>query len=117
VTAVVAAVGGQPIEFGRRAATEAVFGYPEEPPYDGRVLDYCDGTLSPDPYGLADAGLACALTEGVSGGPWLSGFDPATGLGVISGVTAFRYTDDNVTLYSADLGPVAQALYNQAAHA
>jgi hypothetical protein len=94
-----------------------VFGYPEEPPYDGRVLDYCDGTLSADPYGLADAGLACALTEGVSGGPWLSGFDPATGLGVISGVTAFRYTDDNVTLYSADLGPVAQALYNQAAHA
>ncbi|MGH3154784.1 MAG: hypothetical protein ACRDOB_29215 [Streptosporangiaceae bacterium] len=94
-----------------------MFGYPEQFPYDGRTLEYCDGTLSPDPYGLADAGLACALTEGGSGGPWLSGFDPATGLGVISGVTAFRYSGDNVTLYSADLGPVAKALYDRAAHA
>jgi hypothetical protein len=56
--------------------------------------------------GLGRRGLACALTEGGSGG-----------LGVISGVTAFRYTGDNVTLYSADLGPAAQALYNRAAHA
>jgi V8-like Glu-specific endopeptidase len=109
-----AAVGGQPIQFGWRAATAAVFGYPSEPPYTGRALDYCQGTLQPDPYGLADEGIACAMTEGGSGGPWLSDFDPRTGLGVITGVTSFRYSGQDRILYSADLGSVAQALYARA---
>jgi V8-like Glu-specific endopeptidase len=110
-----AVVGGQQIEFGTRAPAEAVFGYPAEPPYTGRSLDYCRGTLQPDPYGLADEGIACAMTEGGSGGPWLSEFDPRTGLGVISGVTTFRYSGQDRLLYSAGLGPVAQALYERAA--
>ena len=109
-----AAVGGQPIEFGWRAPTEAVFGYPSEPPYTGRSLDYCQGTLQPDPFGTQDEGIACAMTEGGSGGPWLSDFDPRTGLGVITGVTTFRYSGQDRILYSADLGPVAQALYKRA---
>ena len=54
------------------------------------------------------------MTEGGSGGPWLSGFDPRTGLGVITGVTTFRYSGQDRILYSADLGPVAQALYKRA---
>jgi hypothetical protein len=65
--------------------------------------------------GLADEGIACAMTEGGSGGPWLSEFDPRTGLGVISGVTTFRYSGQDRLLYSAGLGPVAQALYERAA--
>jgi V8-like Glu-specific endopeptidase len=109
-----AVVGGQPIGFGDRAATEAVFGYPSEPPYNGRSLDYCEGTLQPDPYGLPDEGIGCTMTEGGSGGPWLSDFDPRTGLGVVTGVTTFRYTGNDATLYSADLGPVAKALYERA---
>lgn len=109
-----AVVGGQPIGFGDRAATEAVFGYPSEPPYTGQSLDYCAGTLQPDPYGLPDEGIGCTMTEGGSGGPWLSDFDPQTGLGVITGVTTFRYSGDDATLYSADLGPVAKALYERA---
>jgi hypothetical protein len=64
---------------------------------------------------LADEGIACAMTEGGSGGPWLSEFDPRTGLGVISGVTTFRYSGQDRPLYSAGLGPVAQALYERAA--
>jgi V8-like Glu-specific endopeptidase len=110
-----AAVGGQPIEFGDRAAAEAVFGYPAEPPYTGQGLDYCEGTLQADPFGTQDEGMTCAMTEGGSGGPWLSDFDPRTGLGVITGVTTFRYSGPDRTLYSADLGPVAQALYTRAA--
>jgi hypothetical protein len=110
-----AAVGGQQIEFGDRAAAEAVFGYPSEPPYTGQGLDYCEGTLHPDPFGTQDEGIACAMTEGGSGGPWLSDFDPRTGLGVITGVTTFRYSGQDRILYSADLGPVAQALYDRAA--
>ena len=109
-----AAVGGQQIEFGSRAAAEAVFGYPSEPPYTGQGLDYCEGRLQPDPFGTKDEGIACAMTEGGSGGPWLSDFDPRTGLGVITGVTTFRYFGQDRILYSADLGPVAQALYERA---
>ena len=107
-------MGGQQIGFGDRAAAEAVFGYPSEPPYTGRSLDYCQGTLQPDPFGTQDEGIACAMTEGGSGGPWLSDFDPRTGLGVITGVTTFRYSGQDRILYSADLGPVAQALYKRA---
>jgi hypothetical protein len=109
--------GGQPIEFGYRAATEAVFGYPSQPPYTGQQLDWCQGTVQPDPFGFADKGIGCAMTEGGSGGPWLSDFDPRTGLGVITGVTTFRYSGDDAMLYSADLGPVAQALYQRASSA
>lgn len=108
------AVGGQQIEFGDRAAAEAVFGYPSEPPYTGQGLDYCEGTLQPDPFGTQDEGIACAMTEGGSGGPWLSEFHPRTGLGVITGVTTFRYSGQDRILYSANLGLVAQALFERA---
>jgi hypothetical protein len=43
-----------------------------------------------------------------------SDFDPRTGLGVITGVATFRYSEQDRILYSADLGPVAQALYERA---
>ena len=54
------------------------------------------------------------MTEGGSGGPWRRAFDPPTGTGVITGVTTFRYSGQDRILYSADLGPVAQALYQRA---
>ena len=114
---VVDVVGGQQIEFGARAATEVLFGYPSVGQYHGRYLDYCDGELSADPYGSPDAGIECTMTEGASGGPWFSGFNPLTGLGAISGVTTFRYSGSGVTLYSVDLGSVARSLYNEAQHA
>ena len=110
------AVGGQQIAFGRRGTIQTVFGYPTDPPYNGRRLDYCDGPLLPDPYGSADAGLECTMTEGSSGGPWFSGFAPRTGRGTITGVTTFRYTGNSLALFSADLGATAKALYEQAQH-
>ena len=57
------------------------------------------------------------MTEGDSGGPSLSGFDPATGTGTITAVASFKYSNDDHTLYTAKLGAVAQALYSQAQHA
>jgi hypothetical protein len=114
---VVDVVGGQQIQFGSRAATEMLFGYPSVGQYHGRYLDYCDGALRPDPYGSPDAGIECTMTEGASGGPWFSGFDPLTGLGTITGVTTFRYSGSGVTLYSVDLGSVAHRLYDQAQRA
>jgi hypothetical protein len=106
--------GGQPIAFGSPSRRADVFGYPAVPPFTGARLDYCAGPVVPDPYGAADDGIACAMTEGDSGGPWLSGFDPRTGLGTITGVSSFKYSGAGRTLYSPDLGPVAQALYTRA---
>ncbi|MDQ2810353.1 MAG: trypsin-like serine protease [Actinomycetota bacterium] len=116
VRALTDAVGGQQIAFGRRDTLQTVFGYPSDPPYNGRQLDYCGGLLLPDPYGAADAGLECTMTEGSSGGPWFSGFDSRTGRGTITGVTAFRYKGNSLTLFSANLGATAKALYEKAQH-
>ena len=107
-------VGEQQISFGSRGGQASVFGYPALRPYDGSRLDYCAGRVSPDPYGGADAGLSCAMTEGDSGGPWLSGFNARAGAGTITGVSSFKYSGESRTLYSADLGPVAHALYTRA---
>jgi hypothetical protein len=108
-------VGGQGIEFGSQPAREIAFGYPADPPYNGQRLAYCSGKVSGDPYqGTADTGLRCAMTAGSSGGPWLSGFNPAAGTGIISSVSSFKYSTDSQILYGPPLGPVAQAMYRAA---
>ena len=115
-TAVVREVGGQGIEFGSQPAREAVFGYPADPPYNGQRLAYCSGRVSPDPFGVTtDTGLRCAMTAGSSGGPWLSGFDPAAGTGIISSVSSFKYSTSDKVLYGPGLGATAQAMYRAAA--
>lgn len=106
--------GSEPIVFGYRSAQSSVFGYPAEAPYNGARLDFCSGKVLADPYGAADAGLRCAMTEGDSGGPWLSDFAPASGAGFVTGVTSFKYAGAARVVYSANLGTVAQSLYTHA---
>jgi len=111
---VAAVTGSEPILFGYRSSQTAVFGYPAQAPYNGTELDYCAGDVAADPYGAADSGVSCAMTEGDSGGPWLSDFSPATGTGFITGVTSFKYANADPVIYSANLGSVAEGLYIQA---
>jgi V8-like Glu-specific endopeptidase len=114
--AVAREVGGQGIEFGSQPARVMAFGYPADPPYHGGQLAYCSGTTQPDPYGwTSDTGLSCAMTAGSSGGPWLSGFSPAAGTGIIASVSSFKYSNDSQILYGPPLGATAQALYQAAA--
>ena len=109
---------GLGISFGAHPAQEAVFGYPAESPYNGQELSYCDGATRPDPYHATnDLGVACSMTEGASGGPWLSGFDASSGSGTITSVSSFKYGDGSPVLYGPPLGPEAAALYRQAEHA
>ncbi|HUK68066.1 MAG TPA: trypsin-like peptidase domain-containing protein [Streptosporangiaceae bacterium] len=109
-------VGSQPIKFGQRTAEEFAFGYPAEPPYNGAGLFYCSGRVTGDHFHASqDSGLRCQMTAGSSGGPWLSGFDPATGTGTITSVSSFKYSADPSTLYAPPLGAVARALFRQAA--
>ncbi len=108
-------VGGLNIAFGASPAQEYAFGYPAEPPYDGTSLYYCSGHTTADPYHASgDTGLHCDLTAGSSGGPWLSGFDPASGTGTITSVSTFKYDTDQAILYGPRLGPVAKALFDRA---
>ena len=58
--------------------------------------------------------MACAMTAGDSGGPWLTGFSPQTGAGPVTAVTAYKLAGDLRTLYGTVLGPTARALYLRA---
>jgi hypothetical protein len=111
-------VGAQGIAFGRPRGQETyAFGYPATGSYDGEELAYCSGRTHDDPHGLArEQGLRCSMTQGSSGGIWLSRFDPSTGVGLVTSVSSFKYADDSGTMYGPYFGETAQSLYDQAQH-
>ncbi|WP_405140526.1 hypothetical protein OG589_26565 [Sphaerisporangium sp. NBC_01403] len=113
------AVGGQEIGFNvPRGGRAFGFGFPADPPYDGRRLIYCAGDLHHDPHSQTrDQGMRCDLTAGSSGGPWLSSFDPATGQGVLTSVSSFKYSDDDGTMYGPYFGDQAKRLFDTAQRA
>lgn len=112
-------VGVQDIAFNAPRGGHAIgFGYPADPPYDGRRLVYCAGRLRDDPYGdTHDQGLGCDMTAGSSGGPWLTRFDTSTGRGTITSVSSFKYSDDRRTMYGPILGEPARKLFHTAERA
>lgn len=79
---------------GNQVGQEAwAFGYPAAQKYKGRDLTYCRGTTVEDPYGAPTWGLACDMTGGSSGGPWLvETTDPATDSGRIASVNSYGYS-------------------------
>ncbi|GLW08411.1 peptidase [Microtetraspora sp. NBRC 13810] len=112
-------VGFQEIGFnGPRGQQTYGFGFPADPPYDGRRLIYCAGRVRQDPYGgTQDQGLGCDMTAGSSGGPWLSGFDAAGGRGTVTSVSSFKYGNDHRTMYGPYFGASAKELYATAGRA
>lgn len=87
------AVGTQAITFTVSPVGQSIyaFGYPAAQKYNGQRLAYCNGTAITDAYGSTDGGLACDMTGGSSGGPWFTGFNPATGAGTLTSVNSFKY--------------------------
>jgi len=111
---VVDAVGGQGIAFGKaRPSSAYAFGYPADPPYHGGRLVYCNGKLKSD-SDTKDEGMRCDMTEGASGGPWLSGFHRSSGSGTITSVTSFKYSDEPSVMYGPYFGAQARAVYKKA---
>lgn len=105
-------VGGLPVAFAApRGADVRVLGYPVDGPDSGRRPMLCRGTAHPDPYGTGAQGVACTMTAGVSGGPWLSGSDPAA---VVYAVTSFTYRGMDGTVWAPYLDSSAAALYARA---
>jgi hypothetical protein len=114
------APAGLPISFAASqtaplAAPAYVFGYPALRPYSGLYPNYCAGPAVSSAIRLGSARMACAMTAGDSGGPWLTGFSPQTGAGTVTAVTAYKLSGDLATLYGTVLGPTARALYLRAA--
>ncbi|GAA1761249.1 trypsin-like serine peptidase [Streptomonospora arabica] len=108
-------VGAQPIAFGTEPTDPTyAFGYPATGRYEGRRLHYCSGPTVDDDGGTTANGMACKLTEGSSGGPWLSGFDEGSGKGTVVSVISFKYADDSRTQYGPHLGGAARKVYDRA---
>ncbi len=68
-------------------------GYPAAGKYSsGSELVYCDGPVAYDPNNSNRTyRLACDMTGGSSGGPWLTGFDGTGNTGVLSSVNSYTY--------------------------
>jgi V8-like Glu-specific endopeptidase len=110
---------GLPIQFAAsqtaaQAAGAYVFGYPALPPYSGLYPNYCAGRAASSATRPGSVRIACAMTAGDSGGPWLTGFSPQTGAGTVTAVTAYKLSGNLRTLYGTVLGPTARALYLRA---
>ncbi|MEO8273938.1 MAG: hypothetical protein ABI620_07715 [Chloroflexota bacterium] len=72
--------------------TQWAFGYPAAGKYRGKDLTYCKGTTINDPQGVGTWGMACNMTGGSSGGPWLTGTtNPADGSGQLSSLNSYGY--------------------------
>ncbi len=110
------AVGAHAIGFnGTRGQQTYAFGFPADPPYNGDHLLYCAGRPHDDPYKKTqDQGLGCDLTAGASGGPWFSGFDAATGQGLLTSVSSFKYSNDDGSMYGPYFGDAVKQVYDTA---
>ncbi len=70
-------VGSYPVTTGTAVGTrQHAFGYPAAGKYKGRDLVYCAGNSFNDSRNSnLTVGMACNMTGGSSGGPWLAGFE------------------------------------------
>lgn len=88
--------GANTVHFGSASGGDAVsLGYPATGPYDGESLHYCRGDAHAYRKGeiaaanVGDLSLKpCKLTQGVSGGPWLRGYDSSRQAGTLVAVTS-----------------------------
>ena len=73
------------------------FGYPAAGRYKGKDLTYCTGTLVNDPFGADTWGMACNMTGGSSGGPWLGDTTaPGTTEGRVASLNSYGYSGQAV---------------------
>ncbi|MBP2371973.1 trypsin-like serine peptidase [Pseudonocardia parietis] len=112
-------LGAQGIRFSTGEQLEvAALGYPALGSYDGQSLRGCVGDAAvedfardPDQPAGQVLALDCDMTEGASGGPWLTGPDAAAGRGQIVGVVS---GGDDTALVSPVFGPAARQIYDAA---
>ena len=90
------------------------FGYPAAGKYHGDDLTYCQNPLGFDVLtGNTNYKLACDMTGGSSGGPWLSGFDGTGNTGTIRSVNSYGYSGQT-NMYGPIFNTSTTATYNAA---
>lgn len=91
------------------------FGYPAASPYAGADLIYCNGnTITDASNSNATWGLACNMTGGASGGPWMSAFSTASNSGALSSVNSYKYSTDASKMYGPKFDSRTRATLNAA---
>lgn len=93
------------------------FGYPAAGKYHGSDLVYCKGPTINDPNGAATWGLACDMTGGSSGGPWVWGTtNPAvyTAATKLTSVNSYGYSGLTY-MFGPKFNATTQAVANAAA--
>lgn len=104
-------VGGVPIAFDApRGAYVWALGYPAAAANAGRRALYCRGTVRADPYRTGAQGLACSMSQGASGGPWLTAAPDGRPTAVYA-VTSFTYRGLAGVVWAPYLGGTARALF------
>ncbi len=89
------------------------FGYPAASPYQGDDLIHCLASIGVQPV-AGSWGLACDMTSGASGGPWLYGAsDPASTAGEVASVSSYRILNDP-NLYGPVLDGATRKVYEVA---
>ena len=90
------------------------FGFPAAGKYHGNDLTYCAGKTIEDVWNdNATWGLACDMTGGSSGGPWLAGFNESTGSGTLGSLNSYGYSGVK-NMYGPKFNSNTQAVYNAA---
>jgi hypothetical protein len=107
------AVGSYPVSTNDVGGSKLyAFGYPAAQKYKGNDLVYCAGTIFEDQYNLNDTwGMACGMTGGSSGGPWLNGFDGASP--ALSSLNSYGYQGLS-NMYGPKFNGTTAAVYNAA---
>jgi V8-like Glu-specific endopeptidase len=104
-------VGGVPVAFDAPPGAYVwALGYPAATPNAGRRPLYCRGTVRPDPYRSAAQGLSCSMTQGASGGPWLTAAADGRPAAVYA-VTSFTYRGLPGVVWAPHLDRTAKSLY------
>ena len=90
------------------------FGYPAAGRYKGKDLTYCAGNITQDSLtNNTTWGMACNMTGGSSGGPWLSNFSEQSGSGTLSSLNSYGYSGSAV-MYGPKFNNDTLAVYNAA---
>jgi hypothetical protein len=90
------------------------FGYPAAGKYKGKDLTYCAGaTFNDAANGNATWGVACNMTGGSSGGPWLGGFNEGNGTGTLTSLNSYGYGGQAV-MYGPKFNAATQLVVTEA---
>jgi hypothetical protein len=118
-----AAFGANRLRFGaaaraRRPDRLLALGYPAASPFDGETLQYCAGGVTVADRPEANAGdfvlSPCGLSQGASGGPWLTGFDPDDETGTVVAVTT---VGESGAVMGRPYPPAARTLFERVSRA